>query len=278
MSPEITKNRWLKSMMWRALVACGALLVGSTGPANGAFIPTAVGNTNMDFLPGIPGFGGIDGTVSFAVLAREGTSGDNWGTGFSGFDERFSPDISSIALDTSAQFLYLYQVANNGSNTDPLDTLAVTLIVPNTNITSWGHFSSLGFANDAAPVSGSNDFGTSGVFAFPAAANIGVDVPGIVDISSDAVESSRVRLLTKSIKTTWDSELTDGQRSVLVGFTSNLGPAFDVTTLRDGGLPAAGDLPTPTPEPSSLILGCLAAPWGFLMARRRMKNCSVRVS
>ena len=274
MSPKITR---LSRLMLHVLVAWSALLVWPADHANGAFITTAVGNTNMDFFPDFPGFGGVDGTVNFAVLDRAGTtSGDSWGTGFSGFDSHFVPDIGSVDLQTGDRFLYLFQVANNGSDTNAIDTLAVSLIGPNTLINSYGHFSMLGFADDAGAVSAGNDFGTSGTFAFPAVANIGVDSPGIVDLSgsSDTVAPSRVRLLSESVKATWDDELADGVRSTIVGFTSDAGPGFALSTLRDGGFPAAGDLTAPVPEPSAWMLGCLAAPFGLAMARRRRRSQS----
>jgi hypothetical protein len=119
-----------------------------------------------------PGYKGrlIGGTVYFAVYERQDSSGlvaDTFGTGVANFDELFREGHStsgnySPALDTTAKYLYLYQVVNdrgldppregivfaafNDPKTEDVITSTVKLLVDPQDITSWGHFKGLGFS------------------------------------------------------------------------------------------------------------------------------------
>ena len=79
-----------------------------------------------------------------------GEKDDIWGTGIKSFDKVFQPGIdlqggSSPRLDSGARYLYLYQVVNDRKTLTPVSSESVRLVVDPSEITSWGHFPSLGF-------------------------------------------------------------------------------------------------------------------------------------
>src|SRR5207253_3720299 len=111
----------------------------------------------------------IGGTIYWMVLEQTGSDTDSWGTSVSKFNDlfregkdfqnRFSP-----ALDTSAKYLYLYQVVNDrgldplpvkpAANTEiptrPIARSSLRLLVDPREITSWGYFKDIGFAAEVA--------------------------------------------------------------------------------------------------------------------------------
>ncbi len=65
------------------------------------------------------------------------------------------------------------------------------------------------------------------------------------------------------------SEIDPGKHSAVLLFTSPNGPQLNSATLTDGGLPLpGGEVPSPTPEPTSLVL-LAAGMIGLLRKRRR---------
>lgn len=88
----------------------------------------------------------IGATVYFKVFERgDGDDGDPWGTGFKDFDSAFVPGATTRGrnpekLDTTARYLYLYQVINDSYRPAQVKSVAVRLLVPPHLITSWGHF------------------------------------------------------------------------------------------------------------------------------------------
>jgi hypothetical protein len=54
-------------------------------------------------------------TLNFAVLNTTGGAGkDTWNTGYANSDSTFKPNTGSpMAVDTTASYLYLYQVTND---------------------------------------------------------------------------------------------------------------------------------------------------------------------
>jgi hypothetical protein len=109
----------------------------------------------------------IGATIYFVVLQRTGDADDTWGTGMAGFDGKFVEGKNyknnfSPALDTLAQYLYLYQVINDrglppvsevkfaaGQEMPnmplPIGSASLTIRVDPRYITSWGHFRGTGF-------------------------------------------------------------------------------------------------------------------------------------
>jgi hypothetical protein len=88
----------------------------------------------------------IGATVYFKVFELGGESpADPWGTGFKNLQSAFLPGHAargrgSDRLDTSARYLYLYQVINDSYWDAQIKSTAVRLLVPPHLITSWGHF------------------------------------------------------------------------------------------------------------------------------------------
>jgi hypothetical protein len=92
--------------------------------------------------------GTLGSTVYYMVLDRaEGTEGDTWGSGIKSFDSFFFPgrDCTDKKLDTSARYLYLYQVVNDrppdgGQFSGSVQSATVRLLVAPGRLTSWGYF------------------------------------------------------------------------------------------------------------------------------------------
>jgi hypothetical protein len=85
-------------------------------------------------------------TVYFKVFERSDADEDDlWGTGYKDLDSAFVPGVTAHGrnpdkLDTSARYLYLYQVINDSYRPAQVKSVAVRLLVPPHLITSWGHF------------------------------------------------------------------------------------------------------------------------------------------
>lgn len=85
----------------------------------------------------------LGATVYFKVF--ELGDGDNWDTGFKNLENYFVPGQASRGrasdkLDTSARYLYLYQVVNDSYREGQVKSTSIRLLVPPHFITSWGHF------------------------------------------------------------------------------------------------------------------------------------------
>jgi hypothetical protein len=93
----------------------------------------------------------IGGTIYYRVLRLKGDAADSWGSGVPKFDSRFKPGVdlagaSSPELDTTAKYLYLYQVVNDRQTVTPIYNVSVKLLAEPKDITSWGYFDGVGFA------------------------------------------------------------------------------------------------------------------------------------
>jgi hypothetical protein len=92
--------------------------------------------------------GRLGSTVYYMVLERaDGTEAGTWGSGIKSFDTFFIPgrDRSDKKLDTSARYLYLYQVVNDrppagGRLSGSVQSATLRLLVDPGRLTSWGHF------------------------------------------------------------------------------------------------------------------------------------------
>jgi len=111
----------------------------------------------------------IGGSIYFAVYQRVASpaAGDTFGTGIANFDDMFREGTGinggfSPAFDTSARYLYVYQVVNDRGLDPPKDvvpaafrnirsedliTSSIKLLVDPRDITSWGHFENAAFAS-----------------------------------------------------------------------------------------------------------------------------------
>ncbi|HWG41379.1 MAG TPA: hypothetical protein VN688_01240, partial [Gemmataceae bacterium] len=94
--------------------------------------------------------GTIGATVYFKVFELGGDeSTDPWGTGFKNLETSFVPGQASRGraidkLDTTARYLYVYQVINDSYRDAQVKSVAIRLLIPPHLITSWGHFAEKG--------------------------------------------------------------------------------------------------------------------------------------
>jgi uncharacterized protein (TIGR03382 family) len=112
----------------------------------------------------------LGGTVYYAVYERPDVglvAGDTFGTGIANIDDAFREGRGgagnfSPGFDTTARYLYVYQLVNdrgldppkgeivfaafNDPSTEPIITTTVKLLVEPQDITSWGHFKNMGFS------------------------------------------------------------------------------------------------------------------------------------
>lgn len=163
---------------------------------------------------------GADETVNFGVYRRDGVRRkDKFGTGLAGFDTEFVRGRNSPQLDTSARYLYLYQVVNDGPGSLPFRVAG--LGVPRSSITSWGSWD-LALRDNSGVVGPNNQFGLDGARFVPdAPANTGINSPGVRRVSRYQ-ERPTVRSLSNGLQVQW--QLDRGETSWIFGFTSNYAP------------------------------------------------------
>jgi hypothetical protein len=301
-------TRWQR-IAWSVLLA-GLCLLGGARPVRADFLAGYSGNTTESNAGSTRT---IDGTYNFAVLDRltggytqYDSQGHEIGNVFgavsdpskpydpnnpnngrfaANFDGKFNPGVGSGGLDTSARYLYLVQVVNNGPTPTPIKQVS-TYLDP-TLVTSWGVFGPDGLNDNRGAVDFNNNFGSNGPgdpksppdsgFQFNAPANAGVLKPGVVNVTGGTdpgIVPATVSLGADNLLATFaGSGLAAGQRSVLIAFTSNDAPGLTgIDQMFDlgGGNFSQGHNPIPAPEPSSLVLvGCGLAGLGLLCFRRR---------
>jgi hypothetical protein len=216
-----------------------ALAIAALSPrAQAGFIQQVSGNTRPQEA------NGFGGTINFSVLDQtDATINDSWGTNNEQFNAAFvsgkdNNGQDSGALDTSAQYLYVYQFVNDGPKGIPASRVSIALDIDPSAITSWGYFNGLGFADDKdgtgteVPVSVSNTFGIPGIPAEHASSSFGVNSPAVLSIAdgTDAgMTPTGVYVLPKTFYADWGeaNPVTKGRRTVIFGFTSNYGPGLD---------------------------------------------------
>jgi hypothetical protein len=210
--------------------------------ARAGFIQQATGNTRPQEQ------NGFGGTINFGVLDQsDATINDSWGTNYEAFNGAFvagteSGNQASGQLDTTAQYLYLYEFVNDGPNGISASRVSVALDIDPSLITSWGSFTGLVFADDKdssgteTPVSVSNTFGVPGIPAQHAKPSFGVNAPAVMSIvggSDPAMAPQGVYVLPKTFYADWGdvNPVTKGRRTVIFGFTTNYGPTVDTGTI-----------------------------------------------
>jgi hypothetical protein len=276
--------------------ACAVALATSASASRADFVSSDTGNTETRNASGT-----VDGTYNFAVLDRTtgGIAGDEFGAVVNPratspsqrfdpyFDSRFVAGTGSGALDTSARYLYLFQIVNNGTGTDALRVLETSL-GSTSDITSWGYFGApgkaVGAGDDLGPVSLTNDLGNNAPdFEVNGMTTTGVSRPHVTSDGSYVVPVHMTLTPNGTLVTAFDTgspatnELAAGHESVLIGFTSNVAPhlsatgsAFRFGNGAGGWAYGGGALPMPMPEPSAIALvGIGLACVALLYWRRR---------
>jgi len=162
-----------------------------------------------------------DAALSFAVFERGGSPGDVFGTGFAGFDASFqAASVSPSQLDTSADYLYLYQYVNDGTGTGGFDRL----FIPAAPITSLGHWN-WGLRDAHGPVDRGNPFGNNtGGFQPAAEAMLGVSQPSIANTAGLIDKIPTLSYPDRLVRADFPLGLQHQEASSIFGFTSNAPP------------------------------------------------------
>jgi len=276
-----------------ALLALAGLAVGGPAPsARAEFLADFSGNTSVTSTG--PNTTKLDGVYNFAVLNRTGgTSGDTFGTGLSNFDSYFNAGTGSGGLNTSAKYLYLFEVVNSPSG-KALIQQVMTSLYHASDITSWGSFYSLtqegevtgvGFKDNKGaigvpPDTASGNYFGSDTLTFDGVAHTGVTNPGVMILADgSSVTPLDVFMDGNNLRTVFSisnepNQLANNSRSVLIGFTSDFDPTMGSFNMRNSSSTPStiyGAAPIPNPEPSAQVLAGVgvAGLLGVALCRRR---------
>jgi hypothetical protein len=250
--------------------------------ASAGFIPIFLGNSQ-------PTSGSNVYIVNFAVLDQTGGSdGNTWGadpTNQLNFNAQFRAGTDSPALDTTATYLYLYQVVNDSNLDGPSITLQILALFTDLNlkqITSWGFFGGLGLADDMGRVNADNSFGMDRVNREnPAPINLGVKDPSVVKVNGALPPSTSLTRMTAAMglfNAQW-AGIMPTQYSSIFGFTTDLtpgAPPMDVGVKGSDNTFPLGQVVTVNPEPSGLVLLGLGVALSSRVFRRKDSRMTIR--
>jgi hypothetical protein len=262
-----------------ALILGLAVLAATSGVCEAAFLQGYSGNTNAKQAGVAP----QDLTMNFAVYDRDNTdpydattNPDPYGLGANMLGA-FVPGTVGPLGAFDQEYLYLYELVNNGTAAAPVNQYTVSLYGGVATVMDWGYFPTYVFQDDSGAVTVSNDFGEDAqVFQNPGLPSTGVTRPGVTTVG-DAVNPQVVELrpavAEQLLRVGFDrdsGELASQNRSSIFGFTSYLPPKFSIAAAQDGGI-ANGYVPAPIPEPSVAVMGigCLLAGAVIGLRRRR---------
>jgi hypothetical protein len=268
---------------WAALTGLSLLCAAPAGRAE----PVAFGNTRYRHTETVNGLNvTIDGTLNVAVFKHQSNTGDVWGTGISSlaagdFTPGVSPGAGSPQLDTHAQYLYVYQLVNDGGSAQTIGSVGLTV----KQATSWGSFSSLTLNDDQGQVNNTNPLGANGG-AFDntfrsgsGAVTIGAATPPGIAVNQVELKPNGAGPGFDSFRAVWsiNGPVDLNGRSALFAFTSDAAPSdaiFSAQGATSVNSPTLGTVTgvqggttggtNGTPEPSTLALAglglsCLAA-------------------
>jgi hypothetical protein len=267
---------------------CPASHAGIIGTDSGNSLPSNLTGTNNHST----GNDRVDGTFNFAVYKNGGGTGnDVFGTGFSNFDTsgvtKFNSKSTtggpsaSAGLDTTAKYLYVFQVSNNG-----IGRQLFNAIIPLAagKITSYGVLingtTPLGFSDNRGLVTGqqleSRGANNLGPETFGPGLTTTPQLTGFTQHAPANLIGSNVALYNPMVTTDSNAyrkiglDLQAGEliadfgtgglvnlaTSELFYFTSNSPPTFGSGGLVNSAFPptAFGAVPTVVPVPPSVIL------------------------
>jgi len=255
----------------RYLLCLSLFAIALTGQtARAGYVNTYSGNSSFGSTTNTVGL-----YVGFAVLDRlsGGSSpGDAYGTGNNLFDLTALAGSGSAAFDTSARYLYLYQMIcsptsaaafSGGEFWDGQPRYAAL-----TSYAQWNLF----LSDDGGKFTVANAFGVDGVpFVNMAPANLGVVSPSVIAAGSPIQKNVVLSRTDTKFDIAFPTLLSPGQTTQLLGFTTNSPPEIVGFAHEPGPFVALGHIAVPVPEPSTSALGfigclCLVA----CLVRRRL--------
>jgi Family of unknown function (DUF5689) len=252
----MTGVRRLESRAFNLVWLAAAILIIANSRTNAAYLNAFSGNCD-----GAAVTGGED-TINFAVLDRlsgASSAGDVFGTGFAGFDNQAVAGGGTGTFDTTARYLYLYQLVNAPASAQFLGNFGVSppdgkvRFVGVSSYEQWKLF----LADDGGVVSTTNNFGLDAIpFTASAPANVGVANPIVSASGSVATLNPMVfsAPTPTSFSVAHSPELQPGGISRLFGFTTNVSPEY---VHRQGDIDLIGSTkpaPVAAPEPNSCLL------------------------
>ena len=265
-------SRFLVGVLATALAAGAAR-------ADWALVDGFAGHTVLADGPGAnPGRG--DGVVNFAVFQR--TAGDDSWVDFFGFPPGRVRDLWGGDVDVDCDYVYFYTVVNSDPDTAGEGSLRgfdLPDLAPDA-FTSAGYIFRTIFKDadgnvgpPANQILGPSMAGVDvyGDHAPGDGSQTNVDIQETGDPKPWPVDPTEVLREDELLKFVFGSAIPfnpDGY-SALLYVTSNYGPVYDVAVLRDGDN-AYGDVPVPNPEPATLALLLVGAP--FALAYRLRKR------
>lgn len=271
-----------KKLTWVITAVVGLAVMPAMSHA--AFV--AGGNTNMSFSTPATA-GNFDATLNFAVYRL---SGGSYGLGASEAAFKLSAvnGLGSSELDDlpGQEWLYLYQVVNNGPGTvadDPhsVGTVTVNLLDP-ASVGAWGYFDGYSLKDAEGVVTASNDYGSNSVGTdFVQNAGLTLDgspgAPGAV-ATAGLFDPSLVLVSGSSFTAFFDPKVPVGASSSIFGYTSSKGPTFAGAAIINAGQSANGTTLSPTdgeifvPAPTGVMALASLATLGLGAFYRRRRT------
>ncbi|MBI1901913.1 MAG: hypothetical protein HYS13_12485 [Planctomycetia bacterium] len=268
-------------MRFSTLLCCGVLIALMAGDASAGFVTAFTGNTQMSESAN------SDGIVNFAVY--DNTDGGDWTTEIPSLGA-VSTITSGGAIDTTAKFVFFYQVVNTDPNTGGTDPDLATFKIASNGVA----YSSAGFLSDKVFFDGTANVGPSGNLFLGtegtphktddvvdgAPSESGVAAPTFATLAA-AVNPEQVigglggvgGFATLQWGAFGEGVIGTGAFSSVVFLTSNNPPVgYGRGNIRDGDPASDGDIPVHAPEPGSLLVWAGVLGIGAVLVLRRRKT------
>ena len=230
----------------------------------------------------------VDGTVSYAVISGTDFNNEVAAHNIGFFGAVPSGTLGPIASPANTDFVYLYQLVNDGANTNPIASWTIGVGSLSGLITNGGRLESTLFVDPGVGVVSVGPSGaTNGLSGGPTVDfinGLGDPLPGPIPTwgpclgSNGIVDCSDAQadLLPTSIQVTnWQetpsqSLLDPGWTSSVIWYSSPFGPTTGFTSIQDGGSAITGRVPVPAvPLPAAFWFFGSGLLWLVGMARRK---------